>query len=112
MIRLFRRARALLVLCSIFIYDLIGASLAVARIVLVPSVANAPAIVVIPVALRTEWATLMFAYFTSLTPGSTCVHVPDDCTRLYVHMLDAPSDVEAVRRFKALYERWLLELER
>ena len=111
MIRPVRKLRALVALAAIFLYDIVISSLAVARIVVTPVPAQAPAIVRIPVDLRTEWGVAMFAYFTSLTPGSTCLHVSADRKHLYLHMLDAPSSDAAIRRFKTLYERWIGELE-
>lgn len=110
--RLLRRARAALLLALIFLWDLVVASLGVARIVLSPHIRTAPAIVVVPVALNQPWAVALFAYFTSLTPGSTCLHVSEDRSRLYVHMLNTADAEASVRRFKNLYERWIAELER
>lgn len=110
--RLLRRLRVALILAAIFLWDLVSASLTVAWIVLVPGVRTHPAIVAIPVDARTDWGVALFAYFTSLTPGSTCLHVSDDRRLLYVHMLYAPSDEAGRARFKRLYERRILELER
>ena len=105
------RTWAALALAGAFVYDLVAASLAVARIVLAPRRRNRPAIVAVPVDARTEWGVALFAYLVSLTPGSTCLHVADDRRTLYVHSLDAP-DVEArAAGIKALYERRILQLE-
>jgi multisubunit Na+/H+ antiporter MnhE subunit len=109
---LLRRARAALLLALIFLWDLLIASLAVARIVLSPTIRTSPAIVVVPVALERPWAVALFAYFTSLTPGSTCLHVSEDRTRLYVHVLNTADAEASITRFKHLYERWIRELER
>jgi multisubunit Na+/H+ antiporter MnhE subunit len=106
------RLWALLCLVATFLWDLVASSLSVARIVLSPYAQPLPAIVVVPVEARTRWGVALFAYCVSLTPGSTCLHVPDDLRRLYVHVLDARTDEEVVVRFKRLYERWILILER
>lgn len=107
-----RRVRAAVVLLGTFLYDLVAASLAVARIVLAPRPANRPAIVAVPVDARTEWGVALFAYLVSATPGSTCLHVADDRRTLYVHFLDAPDARVRAADIKALYERWILQLER
>lgn len=107
-----RRARAVAVLTAIFLWDLVAASLNVAAIVLAPRVRTRPAIVVVPVAVTRPWAVTLFAYFTSLTPGSTCLHVSRDRTRLYVHILDTADPAASVARFKSHFERWIAELER
>lgn len=106
-----RQARAALSLAGAFVYDLAAASVAVARIVLAPSGRNRPAIVAVPVDVRTEWGVALFAYLVSLTPGSTCLHVADDRRALYVHFLHAPDTAARGAEMKALYERRILQLE-
>jgi multisubunit Na+/H+ antiporter MnhE subunit len=106
-----RRARAALSLAAAFAVDLVASSLAVARIVVAPRRENRPAIVAVPVDARTKWGVALFAYLVSLTPGSTCLHVADDRRTLYVHFLDAPDTEARAAATKALYERWILQLE-
>ena len=106
-----RRLRAICVLTAIFLWDLVVASFSVARIVLAPTIRTHPAIIAVPVSVKRPWAVALFAYFTSLTPGSTCLHVSDDRTRLYLHILDTQDAEASAARFKQLYERWILELE-
>ncbi|HET9509595.1 MAG TPA: Na+/H+ antiporter subunit E [Sphingomonas sp.] len=108
---LLRRIRAMLMLTGIFVWDLVAASMNVARIVLSPHIRTRPAIVIVPVAVERPWAVALFAYFTSLTPGSTCLHVSDDRARLYVHILDTTDPAATVARFKRHFERWIAELQ-
>ena len=108
---LLRRIPTILSLVGTFFYDLLASSVAVAKIVLSPSSPQSPAIVVYPLDVRTDWGAALMAYFISLTPGSTCIYVSEDRRRLYIHLLNAPSEEEAVARFKRLYERRVLELE-
>jgi len=98
------------VLLFVFVGDLIAASFGVARIVLSPRIRTHPAIVVVPVALERPWEVALFAYFTSLTPGSTCLHVSEDRRRVFIHVLDAADTSAAIDRYKRLYERWIAEL--
>jgi multisubunit Na+/H+ antiporter MnhE subunit len=106
-----RRLGAALSLLGTFLYDLVAASLAVARIVLAPRRRHRPAIVAVPVDARTEWGVALFAYLVSATPGSTCLHVADDRRTIFVHFLDAPDARERAADVKALYERRILALE-
>jgi multisubunit Na+/H+ antiporter MnhE subunit len=106
-----RRVRAAISLAAVFVYDIVASSVAVARVVLTPNSLPHSAIVVIPVDARTDWGVALFAYLVSLTPGSTCLHVSDDRRSLYVHLLDAPDIPERVAGIKALYERWIVQLE-
>jgi multisubunit Na+/H+ antiporter MnhE subunit len=109
--RAVRRFRAALLLAGTFAYDLVVASLAVARVAVAPRRRNQPAIVAVPVDARTEWGVALFAYFVSATPGSTCLHVADDRRTIYVHFLDAPDTRASAAGMKALYERWIIQME-
>jgi multisubunit Na+/H+ antiporter MnhE subunit len=106
-----RRIRAALVLLGTFLYDLLAASLAVTRIVLAARRENRPAIVAVPVDARTDWGVALFAYLVSATPGSTCLHVAEDRRTLFVHFLDAPEPRTRAAEVKALYERWIIQIE-
>jgi multicomponent Na+:H+ antiporter subunit E len=106
-----RRLWAALALLGTFLYDLLVASLAVARIVLAPRPTNRPAIVAVSVDAQTEWGVALFAYLVSATPGSTCLHVADDRRTLFVHFLDAPDIGVRAAQVKSLFERRILEME-
>ena len=106
-----RRLWAALMLLGTFAYDLVAASLAVARIVFTPRRRNQPAIVAVPIDARTDWGVALFAYFVSATPGSTCLHVADDRRTIYVHFLDAPDMRASAAGMKALYERRIIQME-
>lgn len=106
-----RRTWAAVSLLATYLYDLMVASLAVARIVLTPRRRNLPAIVAVPVDARTEWGVALFAYLVSATPGSTCLHVAGDRRTIFVHFLHAPDVGARAADVKALYERRILQLE-
>jgi len=106
-----RRVWAGVVLFGIFLYDLVAASLVVAKLVIHPRRKREPAIVRVPVDARTEWGVALFAYLVSVTPGSTCVHISDDRRFLYVHVLNAPDREASIAYIKALYERQILKME-
>jgi multisubunit Na+/H+ antiporter MnhE subunit len=106
-----RRVRAAIALAGAFAYDLVASSVDVARVVIAPRPRPMPAIVVIPVDARTDWGVALFAYLVSVTPGSTCLHIADDRRSLYVHLLDAPDRAARIAGIKALYERWILQME-
>jgi len=106
-----RKTRAAVRLLVSYLYDLIASTWTVARIVLAPGIRTQPAVVVMPVQVKSGWAVALLAYFTSLTPGSTCLHVSKDRTRLYLHLLDAPDPEAAIAKFHRLYEQPIMELE-
>jgi multicomponent Na+:H+ antiporter subunit E len=102
---------ATLSLGGAFVVDIVASSLAVARIALSPRRQNRPAIVAVPVDAQTRWGVALFAYLVSLTPGSTCLHVADDLSLLYVHFLDAPDTVARAAEVKELYEQRIIRME-
>lgn len=106
-----RAARAVAALVVLFLWDLLASSIRVAAVVLRPTLRTRPAILMMTTTLRRPWAVALLAYLTSLTPGSTCLHVSDDRRRLYLHVLDAPDPAATIARFRHLYERWVAELE-
>lgn len=106
-----RKIRAALWLLASYLFDLVASTLTVARIVLTPGVRTQPAIVAMPIELKSRWAVALLAYFTSLTPGSTCLHVSEDRTRLYLHLLDARDPEAAIAKFHRLYQRPIREIE-
>jgi multisubunit Na+/H+ antiporter MnhE subunit len=98
-------------LAGIFLYDLVVASLAVARIVVAPHPRPMPAIVKVPVDARTDWGITLFAYLVSMTPGSTCLHIAEDRSAIFVHFLNAPDESVRAAEIKALFERRILIME-
>lgn len=106
------KLRAAALLAISFLWDLFASTWTVARIVLTPGIRTRPAIVAMPVHVTKPWAVAMLAYFTSLTPGSTCIHVSKDRTRLYLHLLDTRDPDASIAKFRRLYERRIAELER
>lgn len=106
-----RRVWSGVVLFGMFTYDLVASSVDVAKVVLSPWRRHQPAIVVIPMDVRTEWGVALFAYMVSVTPGSTTLHISDDRRSMYVHLLDAPDPGARIAGIKALYERHILGME-
>ena len=98
-------------LVGIFLYDLVVASLAVARIILARHPRQMPTIIRVPVDARTDWGITLFAYLVSMTPGTTCLHVAEDHSALFVHFLHAPDERARVAEIKALFERRILIME-
>lgn len=106
-----RRIWAGIVLFGMFAYDLVASSIDVAKIALRPNRGHEPAIVVIPVDAKTRWGVALFAYLVSVTPGSTSLHVADDMSALYVHLLHAPDPEARIQGIKQLYESHILRME-
>lgn len=108
---LLRRIAQSLVLGVVFIRELVLSSIAVARQVLGDREALSPAILAVPLDLRTRVGATTLANCVSLTPGTTSLHVSEDLSTLYVHVLDAPVPDDVVQGIKDTFETRIKEIE-
>jgi multicomponent Na+:H+ antiporter subunit E len=107
----FRRGLSLLTLLAIFPRELLLSSVAVAKAAFARDPQVAPAIIAVPIALKTDLGIAALANLVSLTPGTTSLHVNDARSILYVHCLDAPSAERVVADIKNTFERRIQEIE-
>ncbi|OJJ13016.1 sodium:proton antiporter [Alphaproteobacteria bacterium AO1-B] len=104
MISLLQRLGAFGLLCGVFIIELVKASVDVTVAVLSNKQKLKPAIVAVPLDLRTDMGITTLANIVSLTPGTTSLHISDDRKTLYVHVLDRESDEDVIRSIKDTFE--------
>ncbi|MBU0740669.1 MAG: Na+/H+ antiporter subunit E [Alphaproteobacteria bacterium] len=95
----------------VFINELVRSSIAVARQVLGDSSQLKPAILAVPLDLRSRAGVTALANCVSLTPGTTSLHVSEDLSTLYVHVLDAPQPDAVVDSIKNTFETRIKEIE-
>lgn len=106
-----RRLWLIFVLLGFYLKELAITSVALARAAFARDPAISPAIVAVPINLRTDLGVTVLANLVSLTPGTTSLHVSEDRSMLYVHCLDAPSVDATVRNIKENFERRIREIE-
>lgn len=106
-----RRVWVAFVLCLIFMRELFLSAFAVARAAFSKTVELQPAIIEVPVGLRSDFGVAAVANLISLTPGTTTLHTNPAGTVLYVHCLDVDSQEEVIRSIKTNFEYWVRELE-
>jgi multicomponent Na+:H+ antiporter subunit E len=99
------------VLAAVFVRELVFSSVAVARQVLGDSTTLRPAILAVPLDLRSRAGVTTLANCVSLTPGTTSLHVSEDLSTLYVHVLDAPDPDGVVASIKDTFETRIKEIE-
>ena len=105
----FSRARRVISLFLLFIYELVLSAWKVAVMVLSPRMNLKPGIFAYPLKVDRDFEITMLANLITLTPGTLSVDVSDDRRILYVHALDA-SDPAATRRDIAEgFERKIME---
>jgi multicomponent Na+:H+ antiporter subunit E len=97
---------------AFFAREVVVSALRVAYDVLAPRPRMRPAIVAVPLDVRTDGQITLLAILITLTPGTLALDVSPDRRTLLVHAMFA-ADADRVRReIKAGFERRILELAR
>jgi multicomponent Na+:H+ antiporter subunit E len=105
----FSRARRVISLLLLFLYELVLSAWKVAVMVLSPRMELKPGIIAYPLRVDRDFEITILANLITLTPGTLSVDVSDDRRILYVHAIDA-SDPDATRRDIAEgFERKIME---
>lgn len=98
---------------AFFATELLAANLRMAVVILRPRLRVRPAIIAIPLDLRTDAEITLLANMITLTPGTLSLEVSQDKRTLYVHVVDVGDDPDTVRRtIKEEYERRVMEVMR
>lgn len=101
---------SLLRFAAVFLFDVIVANLAVARLILAGPRALRPAFVVVPLDLANELAISLLANTICLTPGTVSARLSADRRQLLVHALDCGDPDELVMTIKTRFEAPLKEI--
>ncbi len=95
---------------AVFLWDIVLANLAVARLILGPTGRLRPGFVRLPLDLRSDFAVTVLAHTISLTPGTVSALLTADRSALLVHVLDLEDEARLVERIKMRYEAPLKEI--
>ena len=107
--RYFLRVYYWLKLIVLFLYELIVSSLQVSWEVLTPGHNARPAIIDMPLDVKTDAGILLVTNLISLTPGTLSIDVSEDRKTLLVHAMFG-DDPDAVRHaLKSGMEKWVID---
>lgn len=95
-----------------FLAELVRSSLRVAHDVITPADRHEPAIVCIPLDVRSDAEIALLANLITLTPGTVALGLSEDRTTMLVHAMFAPDDAKLREEIKMGYERRVQELLR
>lgn len=89
-----RKARKILSLAGLFLRELMVSAVRVAVLVLTPNLKGAlkPAIVAVPLTVKSDAEITLLANMITLTPGTLSIDVAGDRSVLYVHALTMEDD--------------------
>lgn len=105
----FRRVWYWAKLIVMFHYELIVSSLEVLKDIFTPVHLSNPAIIDMPLDVKTDTGILLVTNLISLTPGTLSIDVSEDRKTLTLHVMFA-DDPDAVRRsLKDGMERWVID---
>jgi multicomponent Na+:H+ antiporter subunit E len=83
---------------AFYAWELVVSTLRVAYDVLTPTLHMRPAILAVPLDVRSDLAITLLANLVSLTPGSLTLDVSADRRTLYVHVMFVGRDADDARR--------------
>ncbi|HBG97330.1 MAG TPA: sodium:proton antiporter [Rhodobacteraceae bacterium] len=96
-------------LVVLFLYELLLSSIEVLWEVVTPSHISRPAIIDMPLDVKSDAGILLVTNLISLTPGTLSIDVSEDRRTLRLHAMFA-EDPEAVRRqLKSGMEKWVID---
>lgn len=105
------RLAALLLLFGLFLVELVKSAGRVAIAAVQPPAHLQPAVVAVPIGLRSDLGIATLANMITLTPGTTTLHVSEDRDALYVHVLDTDSTEQTVASIKDGFETLIRRIE-
>lgn len=105
----FSRARRVISLALLFIYELVLSAWKVTVLVLSPKMDLKPGIFAYPLKVDRDFEITLLANLITLTPGTLSVDVSDDRRILYVHALDCSDPDQTRRDIAEGFERKIME---
>jgi multicomponent Na+:H+ antiporter subunit E len=110
--RSLRRARRIVSLIWLFLYELMLSAFRVARMVMQPNLKQTlrPAIVAVPLTVKTDWQITLLANLITLTPGTLSIDVANDRSVLFVHALTLDDRQELIAGIVNGFEKKIAEV--
>ncbi|MDX2104236.1 MAG: sodium:proton antiporter [Alphaproteobacteria bacterium] len=87
-----------------FSVELVLSTWATIRAVVAPPERLRPAILAVPLAVRSAPGITLFASMVTLTPGTTSLEVSEDQSTLFVHVLDTDAPDSTIAALKSSLE--------
>ncbi|MEM7296351.1 MAG: Na+/H+ antiporter subunit E [Pseudomonadota bacterium] len=107
--RYFSRVFAWIKLIAMFLYELMASSIHVLWDIVTPRHRANPAIIKMPLDVKTDAGILLVTNLISLTPGTLCLDVIDDRRTLVLHAMFADDPAALCASLKNGMERWVID---
>lgn len=96
-------------LIVLFLYELLVSSVQVLWDIVTPTHLSNPAIIEMPLDVKTDAGILLVTNLISLTPGTLSIDVSDDRKWLKLHVMFADDPEGVCRALKSGMERWVID---
>jgi len=96
-------------LIVMFFYELLVSSVQVLKDILTPQHLSNPAIIDMPLDVKTDAGILLVTNLISLTPGTLSIDVSEDRKMLKLHVMFADDPEAVCRQLKDGMERWVID---
>lgn len=100
----------LLKFVGVFLWDMVVANFAVARLIVLGPARLRPAFVMVPLDIRDAFALSLLANALCLTPGTVFARLSADRRQLLMHVLDMESPEALIASVKTRFEAPLMEI--
>ncbi|MCY4300397.1 MAG: Na+/H+ antiporter subunit E [Aestuariivita sp.] len=92
-----------------FHYELVVSSISVLRDILTPQHLARPAVIEMPLSVKSDAGILLVTNLITLTPGTLSLDVSEDRKTLKLHAMFADNPEQVVRQLKDGMERWVID---
>lgn len=106
----FKQISLVLELLGVFLVDVLRANLRMAGIILSPRMKLRPAVVAVPLVLKSEFSIILLANMLTLTPGTLTLDISTDRLMLFIHTVYLHDPEQFRQQLLSGYERRLQEL--
>jgi len=106
----FRKISQVLGLLGVFLLDLLRANIRMAILILSPRMKLRPAVVAVPLVLKSKSAIVLLINLITLTPGTLSLDITTDQSVMFVHTVYLEDPEQFKQQLLTGYERRLKEL--
>lgn len=100
----------IVLLIGYFLKEVVVANLQIAKLVFAKPENIHPAIIKIPLDIKTDRGLFLLSSMITLTPGTLSLEISSDKKNLYVHVTHTANSAEVVAQIKNGFEKKLLEV--
>ena len=110
--RLFRKSYQAIDLLLFFLWELVLSNIRIATDVVMPRYRMRPAIIAVPLDVKSDAEITLLANLVTLTPGTLSIDVSEDRSVIYIHSMYSSDRARFIEVIKRGFERRVLEVLR